>query len=209
MSWDSYAEGWDEDEGARAYAAAASESLTRLCSRRGIRLEGARVLDFGCGTGLLTEKLAPVCASVVALDTSPRMIECLEAKIERRGLANVSTTTDGLDQAIADSASPLRGPFDLIVCSSVCSFLDDYPATALQLAQLLGAGGLFVQWDWEREPAAEDTDGLTRAEVRDALAAAGLVEIEVATAFEVPAQGTTMRPLMGAGQGPSAPRRGS
>ncbi len=34
VSWDSYADDWDEDEGARAYSQAALECLTRLCDYR-------------------------------------------------------------------------------------------------------------------------------------------------------------------------------
>ena len=69
MSWDHYADDWDEDEGARAYSQSAFECLTRLSVERAVRLVGARVCDFGCGTGLLTEKLAPVCDVVGAVDT--------------------------------------------------------------------------------------------------------------------------------------------
>ena len=206
MNWDSYADDWDEDEGARAYSQAAFECLTRLCAERSVRLVGARTCDFGCGTGLLTEKLAPGCAVVVAVDTSDRMIGRLRHKMDRLGLTNVHTTTDAIEQAIHHHAALFGSPFDLIVCSSVCAFLDDYGGTTGILVRLLRPGGLFVQWDWELDPDAHEPFGLTREQVTATLSGAGLEAIQVATAFEVSIGDKTVRPLMGVGQAPSANR---
>jgi 2-polyprenyl-3-methyl-5-hydroxy-6-metoxy-1,4-benzoquinol methylase len=191
--WDEYASGWDGDRAARAYAAAAFESLHAAIMTRGMTLDGAVVCDFGCGTGLLTERLAPNAARIDAVDTSPGMLEVLQAKIDRFGWTNVTTHRE----VPADA-----GSYDLIVCSSVCSFLDDYPGAVVQLAHRLAAGGAFVQWDWERDPLDEDLHGLSRAEVRDALEGARLVSVQVETGFEATADGNTMSPLMGIGQKP-------
>jgi 2-polyprenyl-3-methyl-5-hydroxy-6-metoxy-1,4-benzoquinol methylase len=196
--WDDVADSWDEDEGARAYARAAFESLQGICLARWFsdrQLVSGRVLDFGCGTGLLTELLASRGAEVVAIDSSPRMLAVLEAKRERLGLSNV-TTAGAVEPSLVPPA------FDLVVCSSVCAFVDDYPETARELAALLRPGGLFVQWDWELDPSSDDPHGLSRAQIHEALTAAGLQEVVVETAFEVCVQGKPMRPLLGAGQRP-------
>ena len=202
VSWDSYADDWDEDEGARAYSQAAFECLTRLCAERSVHLVGARTCDFGCGTGLLTEKLAPVCAGVIAVDTSSRMIDRLRHKIERLGLTNVHTTTDAIEHAARHNPALFGSPFDLVVCSSVCAFLDDYAGTASTLVRLLRPGGLFVQWDWELDPHAHEPFGLTRERVRETLSGSGLEAIQVTGAFEVPMGDKTVRPLVGVGQAP-------
>lgn len=55
MSWDEYADTWDADEAARAYAVAVCSNLEELASAHGLQLQGATVFDFGCGTGLLTD----------------------------------------------------------------------------------------------------------------------------------------------------------
>ena len=204
MSWDDYADGWDEDEEARAYSHATFECLTRLCTERGFRLDGSRSCDFGCGTGLLTEKLAPVCANVVAVDTSVAMIDQLRSKIARLGLTNIQTTTNEIERAVVHNAALFDSPFDLVVCSSVCAFLDDYATTTATLVRLLRPGGIFVQWDWELEPHADEPHGLTRGQIKEVLSSAGLEAIEVETAFEVSAGDKTMRPLMGVGQVPEA-----
>ena len=206
MNWDSYADDWDEDEGARAYSQAAFECLTRLCAERSVRLVGARTCDFGCGTGLLTEKLAPVCAVVMAVDTSDRMIDRLRRKIDRLGLTNVHTTTEAVEHAVRHNTALFGSPFDLVVCSSVCAFLDDYAGTTGTLVRLLRPGGLFVQWDWELDPHAQEPFGLTREQVEATLSSSGLEAIQVTTAFEVSMGDKTVRPLMGVGQAPSADR---
>ncbi|MEM9565801.1 MAG: class I SAM-dependent methyltransferase [Actinomycetota bacterium] len=191
--WDEWADGWDDDPAARAYAAAAFESLVEVVADGGPALAGARVLDFGCGTGLLTERLVEAGASVVAVDTSPAMLAVLDAKAAERGWTGVVT---GL--AVPDDV----GPFELVVASSVCSFLDDYRATVGELAWRLGPGGVWTQWDWERTDGEEL--GFTTDEIREALIAAGLGGVEVRTAFsvEVTMEGetVTMAPLLGTGR---------
>ncbi|MEZ5372900.1 MAG: class I SAM-dependent methyltransferase [Microthrixaceae bacterium] len=199
--WDDYAGGWDDDPAARAYATAAHRSLIAALSAHRLRLDGLQVLDFGCGTGLLTERLARDCGSVHAVDTSEAMLGVLNDKIDRNGWPHVCT---------GRSLPTDVGGHDLIVCSSVCSFLDDYPATVAQLVRLLRPGGLFVQWDWEREGEADDSDGLTRSEISSALTAAGLEAVEVRVGFELPMGEHTMRPLMGTGRrGTEPPEEGT
>ncbi len=47
------------------------------------------ILDFGCGTGLLTLHFQPLARSVTGLDSSPGMLDALKAKIRDQNLANV------------------------------------------------------------------------------------------------------------------------
>jgi SAM-dependent methyltransferase len=187
--WDRYAACWDTDSAARAYAAAAFASLQRVLSGAGAALDGAMVIDFGCGTGLLTERLVAAGSTVHAVDTSAAMLDILDAKITRHRWDRVRTDT---------SLPAEREAFDLVVCSSVCSFLDDYPATVDELVARLRDGGLFVQWDWERDE--EEAHGLTRAEIRDALTAAGLRDVTVQDAFSVTVDNRTLSPIMGHGR---------
>ena len=189
--WDEYADDWDDQIGTRSYAQAAFGSLVAILDGTSIDLQAARVVDFGCGTGLLTGYLVDAGATVVAVDTSPKMLEALQAKAASRSWTTVTMTAE-IDEVQQGN--------DVIVCSSVCSFLDDYPATAARLASLLRPGGLFVQWESER--AADDDHGLTRSEIVDALNAAGLDEVEARTAFQVEVEGQTMQPLLGLGRRP-------
>jgi predicted TPR repeat methyltransferase len=157
------------------------------------------VLDFGCGTGLLTERLVVDGAvSIDAVDTSDAMLAVLDAKIDARSWSNVVTV---------DRLSNAGTRYDLVVASSVCSFLDDYPGTVAHLVSLLADGGTFAQWDWELDPDAlpDDGDGhgLSRVQISDALEAAGLVDVHVDTAFRVAIEDAEMAPLVGIGTKPA------
>lgn len=189
--WAEHAGGWDDDPAARAYAAAAHRSLLEVVADHGLGLAGTHVLDFGCGTGLLTELLVDTVGPIDAVDTSPTMLAVLDRKVADR-----AWTTVTLGSVVPDST------FDLIVCSSVCSFLDDYPATVADLVGRLRPGGVFVQWDWER--VGDDPHGLGRDEIRSALTLAGLEQIDVRTAFSVDVGEQTMDPLIGHGRRPTS-----
>lgn len=190
--WDDAAPEWDQNEAVRAYAAAAFESLQGVLADLDMTLKGGHSLDFGCGTGLLTERMVAEGATVHAVDTSSAMLEIVRSKAADRGWTNVTTS----------AVVPTSGRHDLITCSSVCGFLDDYPGTAAALTRLLRPGGLFIQWDWERDPDDDDAHGLDRVSIRDALTTAGLESITVRQAFAVTVDDQTMRPLMGFGTRP-------
>lgn len=187
--WDAAASGWDQNPAVRIYADAAFRSLSHVLDDLGIELNGARALDFGCGTGLLTEQLVVAGAHVHAVDTSEAMLEVVRLKAADRGWDSVQIST----------APPAAGQLDVVACSSVCGFVEDYPGTVLQLVDLLRPGGLFIQWDWERDPASEGDHGLDRTSIEAALTAAGLASIKVREAFAVTFEDQTMRPLMGFG----------
>lgn len=191
--WDEHAADWDADAGPRVYAEAAFGSLLTVLEHHGVDLERASVCDFGCGTGLLIERMVERTATVDAVDSSPAMLDVLRAKVDRNGWTGVRTFVD-LDEA--------SGPYDVVVCSSVLSFVDDHPGTVGRLVSMLRPGGALVQWDWERAIDAEDDHGLTPGEIGSALESAGLVDVEVRPAFEVEVDDLVMRPLLGHGRRP-------
>lgn len=191
--WDEVAGEWDDSESVRGYAMSVFESLHGILDEDALSLEGLRVVDFGCGTGLLTERLVGVGARVVAIDTSPAMLAVLDRKIADRGWTTVRTSTD---LAIGDEQ------FDLVVCSSVLGFVDDYRTVVRDLSSMLRPGGLFVQWDWERTDGDDGGHGLSRSEISEALTAAGLEGIEVGPDFTIDIEGEVVRPLRGHGRRP-------
>lgn len=98
---------------------------------------GDRVLECACGTGLLTTAMTPRCASLMATDFSPKMLEKAAAKC--RAYPNVTFQLGNIlaiDQP--DEA------FDVVVAANVIHLLDD-PEKALQeLCRVCRPGGLVV-----------------------------------------------------------------
>ncbi len=188
--WDKYAGGWDSDEEVVEYSRKAFHSLGEMVSP-----ENLKVLDFGCGTGCTTEKLAPLSKSVVGLDTSLAMLAVLEGK----GLANVVTIGDELSDELVDSHPLFRPKFDLIFASSVCGFLKDYEGALRLLKSLLEKDGWFVQWDW-LATGADPGSGFTKEAVQSALEGAGFEKVEISVPFSMVSSQVEMAVLMGVGK---------
>ena len=79
-----------------------------MLSRLPEDLRGARVLDAGCGTGLMTAELAARGADVLAIDLSPALIGIAEARLPE-GLRPRVTFASG------DMLSGAHGRFDHVV----------------------------------------------------------------------------------------------
>jgi SAM-dependent methyltransferase len=138
MEWDDYAETWDADEKVHDYAEQAYAALSARLADSQFELSGRRVLDFGCGTGSMTLQLAPNAGEVIALDASAKMIEVLEDKLAQNSVKNVSSLCGDLEQGFAHEK--LEQPFSLIVASSVCAFVDDYPKRVCKDDELRACG---------------------------------------------------------------------
>jgi 2-polyprenyl-3-methyl-5-hydroxy-6-metoxy-1,4-benzoquinol methylase len=192
IEWDDFASGWDSNDEVRAYAEKAFDSWTQKVVPLVSDLPNRRILDFGCGTGLLTEKLAPLCGQIVAVDTSARMIDILRRKVIEAGIDNITALQIAVNTATINECPELASKFDLIVASSVCSFLQDYEATLGDLSSVMNPGGWFIQWDWLADMPVERIQG--------AFEASGLIGHGVEEAFTMNTEGESMPVVMGIGR---------
>ncbi|MBO9433710.1 methyltransferase domain-containing protein [Ruegeria sp. R13_0] len=191
--WNDYADGWDDNSDVRRYASCAFTTLDEHLDIRGKNWRSKRVLDFGCGTGLLAEKIAPHVEEVVAVDTSENMIAVLQEK----QLQNVRAVHGDILAGGVPELENGFSEFDLICASSVCAFLPDYNGAVAVLAGLLNKGGHFVQWDWQASD--DDGFGLTLKQMKAALEAARLGSIRAERIFEFKSDEQVMPVLIGAG----------
>lgn len=147
--------------------------------------------------GLLTERLCGDDVKIVALDISEKMIEVLNQK----QLPNVVTVTEPLSAESLASNLHLQRKFDLIVASSVCSFLHNYDETLALIKGMLSPTGVFIQWDW-LITSKNVSFGFTEEQVNTALSKAGFTDITVGVAFSFTGgeMGVFEHVLMGVGR---------
>jgi 2-polyprenyl-6-hydroxyphenyl methylase/3-demethylubiquinone-9 3-methyltransferase len=103
-------------------------------------LSGRRVLDVGCGGGLLAEGLARSGARVTAIDLSPSMIEVARLHAHESALA--------IDYQLSSAehwAASAPAPFDVVTCMELIEHVPEPAALLAACAALLRPGGeLFV-----------------------------------------------------------------
>ncbi|MBP0438575.1 class I SAM-dependent methyltransferase [Tianweitania sediminis] len=101
---------------------------------------GARVLDAGCGSGVLTAVAAEHAAHVLAVDGSAAMLDLARRRIAIEGLAHVVLRLAMIDERVLAQ----EAPFDLVLCSSVLEYVDDFWGTVDTLVSALAHDGMLL-----------------------------------------------------------------
>lgn len=181
--FDKEAARWDEDPGRVRLANDIADALIEEIKPA----SDMDVLDFGCGTGLVTLRLAPLVRSVTGMDSSRGMLDVLKAKIAKYGVRNV--------QALQVDAGPGKVPasrYDLITSSMTLHHVQDVGPLLERLFALLAPGGVLCIADLDLDDGRFHSDntgvfhfGFDRDRLQAAFLKAGFEGIRTRTAAEV------------------------
>ncbi|MFZ2412452.1 MAG: class I SAM-dependent methyltransferase [Candidatus Methanoperedens sp.] len=97
------------------------------------------VLDYGCGTGLISNEIAGNVKVIHAIDTSSKMIEIAKRKADGRKIENIYYA----HSTIFDERYK-RGSFDVILVFYILHLLEDPPKVMQRINELLKPGGLII-----------------------------------------------------------------
>jgi ArsR family transcriptional regulator len=104
--------------------------------------------DLGCGTGALTETLAPFARRVVAVDSSPEMLRAAERRVD--GLPNVDVRCGEIEALpVAD------GELDAAILMLVLHYLPEPSRALAETARVLKPGGRLLVVDMRPHDRAE------------------------------------------------------
>jgi 2-polyprenyl-6-hydroxyphenyl methylase/3-demethylubiquinone-9 3-methyltransferase len=104
----------------------------------GARLPGLRLLDIGCGGGVLAEEFAHLGCQVIGIDVAKASLEVASAHARRLGLR--------VTYQVASAARlPFEaGRFQVVSCCDVLEHIPEWEQVIAEVGRMLEAGGLFL-----------------------------------------------------------------
>ena len=133
--WDGRAQNYDAQVGTH-YAEAYEK--TAACFKKYLKPTDT-VLDFACGTGIVTFAVAPSVQSVRAIDVSGEMVRRAQEKVKAQGVENVTVTqTDLFDDCLVE------GSFNAVLACNVLLYLENRAEVLTRIRELLRPAGMFL-----------------------------------------------------------------
>lgn len=131
---------YDRMQSARNYRApmAAETSLRAFLEPNRIN---HRLLDLGCGTGLVGTLMAPFCEEITGVDIARRMLSLAS---ERRRENKSRVYTEAFQADLRLYLPDVKEPFELITAVDVFGYVGDLGLIFEQAAHALVPGGLFL-----------------------------------------------------------------
>lgn len=107
--------------------------LRRKIEEKFLEISDVKILDVGCGGGLVAEPLARMGARVVGIDASEKNIAVAKIHAEKSGLE--------IDYKVS-AVEEMSGTFDVVLALEIIEHVDNPEAFIKNCAKLLKPGGL-------------------------------------------------------------------
>lgn len=183
--FDARARTWDDDPAKVSRAQQVAEAVRA----RVVLRPDARVLDFGAGTGLVSECLVGEVGPITLLDVSAGMREVLAEKIADGRLGRDARVLD-IDLSVDEL--PSEEQYDLIVSLMTLHHVEGVEELLRAFRGLLAPGGDMVLFDLDVEDGSFHSDptfaghhGFDRDRLRDLLDAVGFDVIGIEDCIDV------------------------
>ncbi|HOP30093.1 MAG TPA: class I SAM-dependent methyltransferase [Spirochaetota bacterium] len=190
--FDSEAKFWDENPGRVKMARSVADSI----KANTLITDQLNVLDFGCGTGLLTLQFQPLVKTITGADSSQGMLDILASKIENLGFDNV-----GIVYMENGDTGRLTGNYDLIISSMTFHHVKDTAPLLRKFNEILKPGGTLCVADLDPDDGLFHSDntgvyhyGFEREKLKVEFTGAGFSNVKDVTAAEV------IKPVPGGGE---------
>jgi ubiquinone/menaquinone biosynthesis C-methylase UbiE len=182
MDFDARAATWDSDPAKVSRALAVAAAIRNRVATG----QSTRVLEYGCGTGLLGFALQPHCGHITLADSSAGMLATLQGKIATSGANNLQALRLDL---VSDPLPAER--FDLICSLMTFHHVADTARLLRDLHTLLDTRGHLCVADLDSEDGSFHGPGFTghlgfdRAALAGEAQAAGFQDIDFSTVYHV------------------------
>ena len=125
------------------FASERGQAFARLVGRLPGVVPGARVLDLGCGSGLVSILAASCGCAVTGVDFSDAMVERAHANARAHGVGDATefVQADVHELPFADET------FDAVVTRNVTWVLEDVARVYAEVVRVLRSGGTFANMD--------------------------------------------------------------
>lgn len=97
------------------------------------------ILDFGCGSGTITNKISTKVKSIEAIDISAGMLEIAKRQAEEKFITNINY----IQTSIFDPRFK-KETFDAILAFNVLHYIEDMPCHISRINSLLKPSGIFI-----------------------------------------------------------------
>jgi len=138
---------WDPDGESRPLHDLNPVRLDYIAGR--VDLKSARVLDVGCGGGILSEALARAGANVVGIDLAPRVLDVARLHLHESG-----QHVDYREISAEALAAEMPAVFDAVTCMEMLEHVPDPGSVIEACAMLLRPGGRLFLSTLNRTPLA-------------------------------------------------------